>query len=106
MPLIQNQGKWELLFIRRTKVDDDQHSGQVAFPGGRADKEDKNPVETALRETQEEIGVQESAIEILGQLEYMITISNYKVTPIIGEMQWPIDLHAQATEVERIFSIP
>ncbi len=106
IPLIRIENKWELLFIRRSVVDGDQHSGQVAFPGGRKDKGDGSPSDTAIRETGEEIGVEASAIEILGELEYMITISNYKVTPIIGIMEWPLELRPQTSEVERVFSIP
>ena len=106
IPLIKKNGDWELLFIRRTKVEGDHHSGQVAFPGGRTDDNDPDPETTALRETQEEIGVKASSIDVLGQLEYMVTISNYKVTPVVGHMQWPIKLSAQKNEVDRIFSIP
>lgn len=106
IPLIKHQGEWELLFIRRTKVEGDQHSGQVAFPGGRKDKSDRDAIATALRESKEEIGVKAASIDVLGQLEYMVTISNYKVTPVVGHMQWPVKLAAQAREVERIFCIP
>ncbi len=106
IPLIRNKNRWELLFIRRTTVDGDHHSGQVAFPGGREDDGDRNPVETALREAKEEIGIQAEAIEVLGQLEYMVTITNYRVTPIVGVVDWPLEIRPQASEVERVFSIP
>lgn len=106
IPLIENQANWELLFIRRSIVESDHHSGQVAFPGGQTDKGDTGPVATALREAHEEIGVGAESIDILGKLEYMVTISNYKVTPVVGHMQWPAALKPQTTEVERIFSIP
>jgi len=106
IPLIKKNGEWELLFIRRTNIEGDHHSGQVAFPGGRRDKSDRDPRANALRETHEEIGVAASSITILGELEYMVTVSNYKVTPVVGHMQWPLKLSAQEKEVKRIFSIP
>ncbi len=70
------------------------------------DKADNSAADTALRESHEEIGAKVGTINILGELEYMITISNYQVTPVIGIMQWPQILTPQPTEVERIFSIP
>jgi 8-oxo-dGTP pyrophosphatase MutT (NUDIX family) len=107
IPLIRSENNWELLFIRRTKVDGDPHSGQVAFPGGRRDEDDRSVQENATREAREEIGVQADEIEILGKLEHMVTISNYKLTPIVGWLKnWPISLIAQETEVARIFQIP
>ena len=106
IPLLDNGGAWELLFIRRTQVEGDPHSGQVAFPGGRMDARDRDPQATALRETEEEIALAPERIEVLGQLEYMLTISNYKLTPVVGVLPWPVDLVPQPAEVERIFTIP
>ena len=53
LPLYQHQGAWQLLFIRRAQHDNDRHSGQVAFPGGRHEADDAHAVETALREAEE-----------------------------------------------------
>lgn len=106
MPLLRNNSQWELLFIRRTNIDGDVHSGQVAFPGGSAEPVDRDPIETALREAQEEIGLNPGDVQILGSLGSFRTISNYLVTPIVGIIPWPYPLQALPAEVSRIFSIP
>lgn len=106
LPLLRQGDGWRLLFIRRSVVDGDHHSGQVAFPGGRQDPDDAGPEEAALREAREEIGLPPKRVKLLGRLEDMITITNYQVTPVVGEMDWPQDLHPAPTEVKRVFSIP
>jgi 8-oxo-dGTP pyrophosphatase MutT (NUDIX family) len=106
IPLLMNKGSWEILFIRRSSAEADHHSGQVAFPGGRMEPEDASPEKTALREAQEEIALGPDQVRILGNLEYMVTISNYQVTPIVGVIPWPISLKPAPTEVQRIFTIP
>lgn len=106
IPLLRKHGKWELLFIRRSTVDGDHHSGQVAFPGGRMDSQDASAEETALRETQEEVGLAPDEVQILGRLEHMVTISNYKLTPVVGVIPWPSKLRPAPSEVQRIFTIP
>ncbi len=96
---------WHLLLTRRN-ANLPEHSGQVAFPGGRSDPEDHTPEETALREAQEEIGVQPADVHILGRLDEFLTITNYLVTPVVGVMPWPYPLRLQAQEVSRAFTIP
>lgn len=106
LPLLWQKDGWHLLFIRRTTVEGDMHSGQVAFPGGRRDSEDETLEATALRETQEELGVLPEDIEILGALNEYLVISNYNVTPIVGVMPWPYTLTLGTNEVSRAFTIP
>jgi 8-oxo-dGTP pyrophosphatase MutT (NUDIX family) len=98
--------QWHLLFIRRTTDPNDPHSGQVAFPGGRRNHLDKNSKDTALRETNEETGINPSDIQILGRLGDMMTITKYRVSPFVGMFPWPYHLVPQEGEVARIFSIP
>ncbi len=106
IPLLHKEDGWHILFIRRTAVPGDFHSGQVAFPGGSQDLEDKNSVETALRETCEEIGVEQENIEVLGEMNKFLTISNFLVTPIIGVIPWPTKFIPSEKEVDRIFTMP
>lgn len=83
-----------------------EHSGQVAFPGGRADPGDVDAVATALREAHEEIGLDPRDVRILGKLQDFLTITNYRVTPLVGVIPWPYQLRPAQDEVSRIFTIP
>ena len=103
---LQKEDGWHLLFIRRTVVPHDPHSGQVAFPGGRCTPEDSDAIQGALREAQEEVGIRPADVRILGQVRPMVTITNYRVTPVVGAISWPYALTAQTEEVDRIFTIP
>ena len=106
MPLVWHEATWQLLFILRASNDKDRHSGQVAFPGGRKDPTDASAEETALRETHEEIGVHPNTVSLLGRLYDYTTISYYKVTPVVGKLEWPQVLTLQQSEVSRAFTIP
>lgn len=106
IPLVRSMDEWHILFIRRASNKEDRHSGQVAFPGGAADSSDKNPTDTALRETSEEIGVSSDRIKIVSQLDAYYTISNYRVTPVVGILKWPSNLKLETAEVARAFLIP
>ncbi len=106
IPLIKASDEWQVLFIRRAKDDRDRHSGQVAFPGGATEKKDKSSIDTALRETEEEIGLTSDRIKIVAQLGDYYTISHYRVTPIVGIVQWPSNLRLETSEVARAFLMP
>lgn len=105
MALLWKDNLWQLLFTRRNATLS-EHSGQVAFPGGRSDPEDDGPESTALREAREEIGLDPAKVQILGRLKSFITITNYKVTPVVGLIPWPIRLQVSPAEVSRVFTIP
>jgi len=105
MPFLRDGAGWQLLLTRRHS-DLPEHSGQVAFPGGRADPEDTSPEQTALREAYEEIGLHPSDVKLLGRLQDYLTITNYRVTPVVGVIPWPYPLRPAEDEVSRIFTIP
>ncbi len=106
LPLVRTDDQWHLLFIRRATNDQDRHSGQVAFPGGAKEAGDASATATALRETTEEIGVSTERIKIIAELNPYFTISHYRVTPVVGLMQWPSNLSLEESEVARAFLIP
>jgi 8-oxo-dGTP pyrophosphatase MutT (NUDIX family) len=96
---------WHVLLTRRTNTVA-EHQGQVAFPGGSADPTDSSLETTALREAQEEIGLDPSQVRILGKMNRVWTITNYLVTPVVGVIQWPFPIRLEEIEVSRVFSIP
>ena len=85
---------------------DGVHGGQMAFPGGRAEKEDENLVRTAMREAQEEIGVRLTDIKVIGQLTKLyIPPSNFFVQPVIGFMNHRPNFYPDAREVDKVMEV-
>lgn len=105
IPLIFEAGEWRVLYTRRTDHVE-SHKGQVSFPGGGCDEGETAPEETALREAHEEVGIEPGSVRILGRLPNMITITSYRVTPVVGAIDWPIVFRIGQHEVERVFTIP
>lgn len=105
VPLVWHVQEWHLLFTRRTdRVE--SHKGQVSFPGGACDEGETTPEETALREADEEIGIRPTDIKVLGRLANLITISYFRVTPVVGVVKWPTVFRVGEHEVARVFTIP
>ncbi|MFQ5921679.1 MAG: NUDIX hydrolase [Anaerolineales bacterium] len=105
IPLYQEDGHWKLLFTRRTDSVD-VHAGQVSFPGGQIEASDGTAVAAALREAQEEIGLDPADVETLGQLNPLFTVTQFLVTPVVGVIPWPYPLAPNPTEVARTFGVP
>jgi len=105
IPLCRWQQAWQLVFTRRTDGVE-HHKGQVSFPGGACDEGDASPEATALREAEEEIGLRPDDVRILGRLNDVVTITRYRVTPVVGVLPWPYPLRLAAAEVGRVFTIP
>jgi 8-oxo-dGTP pyrophosphatase MutT (NUDIX family) len=105
VPLVWYDNEWHLLFTRRTDTVE-SHKGQVSFPGGACDEGEIRPEQTALREAEEEIGLQPTHIKVLGRLANLITISYFRVTPVVGVVKWPTVFRIGEHEVARVFTIP
>ncbi len=105
VPFLTINQEWHLLFIRRA-IDHHLHSGQVAFPGGQIEPNDPDPEFTALREAQEEIGLYPQDVTPVGQLPALLTVTNYRIFPIVGIIPYPYPLKPNPLEVTRIFTIP
>lgn len=105
IPLVWWNEEWHLVFTRRTDTVE-HHKGQVSFPGGGCDIGESTPEATALREAWEEIGLDPEDVRLLGRMNDYITITYYRVTPVVGVMAWPYQVVPEPAEVERIFTIP
>jgi 8-oxo-dGTP pyrophosphatase MutT (NUDIX family) len=99
----EHHGELRLWFIRRAELGDD-HSGQVAFPGGHLHTHE-TPEDAALRECFEEITVPHDAIEVMGGLDDVVSIFGTIVSPIIGRLKRPVHPVADNQEVARVFSV-
>ncbi|GGC03988.1 CoA pyrophosphatase [Pseudoduganella buxea] len=105
VPLVQRLHGLSLLLTLRTAHLND-HAGQVAFPGGRAEHFDAHAIDTALRETEEEIGLHRRHIDVLGTLPLYYTGTGYSVTPVVALVAPPFELKADPFEVADIFEVP
>ena len=103
--LVVNRAQPVMVFTRRTAHLTD-HAGQISLPGGRCDAGDCSPEETALREADEEIGVEPARVEVLGRLPEYRTSTGYSVTPVVGWAEPPLDYRPDPREVEDVFEVP
>jgi 8-oxo-dGTP pyrophosphatase MutT (NUDIX family) len=105
VPLIARPDHMHVLFTQRT-AHLDAHAGQISFPGGRVEAADASREETALRETEEEIGLPRAGILVLGRLpEYEIP-SGFRITPVVGWIEPPLTLKPDPFEVADVFEAP
>lgn len=105
VPIVERDGHLTVLLTRRSD-DLPVHKGQISFPGGRVEDDDTDHVETALRESEEEIGLDRGAVEVIGRLDTYLTRTGFSVTPVIGFVRPPLDLTADPVEVAEIFEVP
>jgi 8-oxo-dGTP pyrophosphatase MutT (NUDIX family) len=104
LPLVLRQEPHVLLTQRTHHLT--RHAGQVAFPGGRADANDISLVETALRETQEETGIDPAFVSVAGFLDAYETGTGYAILPVVGILSEGFALSPHAVEVAEIFEVP
>jgi 8-oxo-dGTP pyrophosphatase MutT (NUDIX family) len=105
VPIVERPEGLTVLLTQRT-AHLNNHGGQISFPGGAAEELDSSPIETALRETEEEIGLDRRHVEIVGVLPDHVTASSFVVTPVIGLVTPPFEMIAESNEVAEIFEVP
>jgi 8-oxo-dGTP pyrophosphatase MutT (NUDIX family) len=105
VPLVQRNDGLHVLLTRRTDHLRD-HAGQISFPGGRFEPGDADAVATALRETEEEVGLPRQAVDVIGQLPHYTTVTRYVVTPVVALVSPPFDLKLDTFEVAEAFEVP
>ena len=98
VPLVQRAGGLQVLLTRRTDHLRD-HAGQISFPGGRAEADDEGPAATALREAEEEVGLQHDRVQVIGQMPVYTTVTRYVVTPVVALVMPPFTLVLDSFEV-------
>ncbi len=105
VPLVNRAGRVQVLFTQRTQHLED-HASQISFPGGRVEATDVSREDTALRETEEEIGLARATVALLGKLpEYEIP-SGFRITPVVGWIEPPFTLKPDPFEVAEVFEAP
>lgn len=105
VPVVDRAGGLSVLLTKRTDHLH-HHPGQISFPGGRVEETDTSPVMTALRETEEEIGLSPDRVELLGELSEYHTGTGFRVTPVVGLVHPPFELMLDDFEVAEAFEVP
>jgi len=105
IPIIQRQESLSVLLTERSP-DLKHHAGQISFPGGRMDPDDADICATALRETQEEVGIDPADVEIVGYLDPNPTVTGYAVTPVVALVELRKELSIDPVEVKSAFEVP
>jgi len=104
-PIVLREAQPTVLLTQRTSHLRD-HAGQVSFPGGRVEALDQSPIHTALRETEEEIGMGPEHVEVIGYLPEYRTSTGFRVTPVVGLVRPPFILRPDPFEVAEVFEVP
>lgn len=104
VPIVLHETPTVLLTQRTAHLRD--HAGQVSFPGGRRERSDASPEATALREAQEEVGLDAAHVELIGRLPLFVTITGFLVTPVVGLVRPPFRLAPDSFEVAEVFEPP
>ena len=105
IPLVFKEGEWHVVVTQRTELVK-HHRGQISFPGGACDPDDADVLATALRETDEELGIPPDLVEILGSLDDLRTITEFVVTPVVGALRHPPVYRLNEAEVEEAIEVP
>lgn len=105
VPVIDDRDEARVIFTQRTKTLRN-HSGQISFPGGGIDAQDRSPEEAALRETEEEIGVSRQFIETVGRMPDYISGTGFRIKPVLAVVKRGFTLTPNPDEVDEVFEVP
>ncbi len=105
IPVVDHGDRASMLLTKRAEKLRN-HSGQVAFPGGRIDATDPSPEAAALRETEEEIGLDRHFIDVIGRMPDYVSGSGYRIAPVLAVVRPGFHLHINADEVDDAFEVP
>jgi 8-oxo-dGTP pyrophosphatase MutT (NUDIX family) len=105
VPLAPHGAECDLILTKRT-LDVETHKGQISFPGGVVDAADADIRATALRETNEELGIPTASIELIGLLDDLTTPTGFVITPVVGLLNPSLDFHPNSREVAEVFRLP
>jgi 8-oxo-dGTP pyrophosphatase MutT (NUDIX family) len=105
LPLFEKDGEAHVWLVRRP-TSMRSHAGQVAFPGGKSDASDASLLVTALRETEEELGIARGSVDVLGALDDTLTITGFTITPWVGWLACGAQVQPNPSEVARAFAPP
>lgn len=105
VPLFVKDGEDHLIFTRRTELMN-HHRGEISFPGGGRHAGDTDLQQTALRETEEEMGILPADVTVLGRLDDFVSVHGYRVTPFVGTFPWPYDFRVNHGEIAEVIEVP
>lgn len=101
---VKERELFTLFTVRTDRVE--HHKGQISFPGGAKEERDQTLWHTAVRETEEEIGVPAASVRLLGALPRFVTVTNFDVSPFVGAIPYPVAFALHEHEVESILEVP
>lgn len=105
VPLYVRDRQLFVLFTKRTETVE-HHKGQISFPGGVKENGDSTLWHTAIRETEEEVGIPADQAKLLGVLPKVVTVTGFEVSPFVGAIPYPVEFKPAAGEVEAVLEIP
>ena len=106
VPIYEKDGQYYILFIKRTEWVE-KHKGEISFPGGRHEARDKTLLDTALRESTEEINLKPEDVEVLGELDDVVSVkTNYLISPFLAFIPCPYGFRVDGRETEEIIEVP
>ena len=106
MVLLYPKGGEYCILLNKRSDQVEHHKGEISFPGGARDPEDRDPLETALRETEEEMGINRDDITVIGEMDEVVTRSNFLMNVFTGTIKYPYPFKPSAIEIAEVLEFP